>query len=205
MTLVQETVNGRALIHAMKFHSFFSEQMYSHVNEWSRFNYFSATIMNAGTHFVNILAFFISVSAASVVLFNRDDFQNPAMVGVALGYSFLLPYFLGLFALMIQMLLTAATSLERILQYQSDEVPQAPAWHLKRDKELERKDWPSLLAHRRSSVCVERNQQKQDPAEAERRLASERKRNRRAVEEINSQAAATRSSASGFDSARVQS
>ena len=143
MTLVQETVNGRALIHAMKFHSFFSEQMYSHVNEWSRFNYFSATIMNAGTHFVNILAFFISVSAASVVLFNRDDFQNPAMVGVALGYSFLLPYFLGLFALMIQMLLTAATSLERILQYQSDEVPQAPAWHLKRDKELERKDWPS--------------------------------------------------------------
>ena len=154
LTLVQETVNGRALIHAMGFHLFFSEQMYLRVNQWSRFNYFSATIMNAGTHIVNIIAFFISVSAASVVLFNKDQFQNPALVGVALGYSFLLPYFLSLFALMIQIFLTSATSLERILQFQSDEVPQAPPWHFETDKDLGGGKWPSEGDIRFEKMCL---------------------------------------------------
>mgnify|MGYP003335056902 CR=1 FL=1 len=75
-------------------------------------------------------------SSACVVLFNRQQFQNPAMVGVALGYSFLLPYFLGLFSMMCQMFLVSVTSLERILQYQSKEVPSDPAWHLPGDEKL---------------------------------------------------------------------
>ena len=142
MTLVQETVNSRALIHAMGFEDYFSNRMYGLMDQWSRYNYFSCSVINAGYTFVNTLAFLISVSSACVVLFNRQQFQNPAMVGVALGYSFLLPYFLGLFSMMCQMFLVSVTSLERILQYQSKEVPSDPAWHLPGDEKLAKDKWP---------------------------------------------------------------
>jgi ATP-binding cassette, subfamily C (CFTR/MRP), member 1 len=143
MTLVQETVNSKSLIHAMGFEAYFSNRMYSLMDEWTRFNYFSCSVINAGYTLVNFLAFVISVSSASIVLFNRETFQNPAMVGVALGYSFLLPYFLGLFSMLCQMGLVSATSLERVLQYQSDEVPCDPAWYLPGDEDLEKMQWPT--------------------------------------------------------------
>jgi ABC-type multidrug transport system fused ATPase/permease subunit len=140
MTLVQETVNGRALIHAMEFNDYFQARMCHNMNEWTRFNFFSSTIANAGYFFVSFIGFVVSMSTASVVVATKENFERPATIGVALGYSFLLPYFLGLFSSMIQMLLTALTSLERVLEYRK--VVQDPPWHLDSDESLTAQGWP---------------------------------------------------------------
>eukprot|EP00948_MAST-09A_sp_MAST-9A-sp1_P003381 g3381.t1 len=142
LTLVQESVNGRETIKAMQLEEYFKNKMYKYIDEWNRYNYLSATVVNAGYLYCNVLAFFISVSSASVVLFNRDSFQNPAMIGVALGYSFLLPYFFGILSLIWSLGMQSLTSLERVLEYQGPSVPQDPDWYKEEDKLLEKVSWP---------------------------------------------------------------
>ena len=118
----------------MEFNDYFQARMCLNMNEWTRFNFFSSTIANAGYFFVSFIGFVVSMCTASVVVATKENFERPATIGVALGYSFLLPYFLGLFSSMIQMLLTALTSLERVLEYRK--VAQDPPWHLDSDESL---------------------------------------------------------------------
>jgi ABC-type multidrug transport system fused ATPase/permease subunit len=134
ITVLAETITGRALIHAMSFESYFEEKERRAVDEWNRHSHFGNTAVQWGTYISNIVAFVFSVSAAVIVYAQRERFPNVAVIGVALNYSFVLPYFLGLYSIMMMMLFNGVTSVERVLDYiTSSELPQERPWSLPND------------------------------------------------------------------------
>ena len=80
--------------------------------------------------YFGLLAFIISVSSASVVLFNRQTFKNPAMIGIArIQFSAAVLSWLFFHALsngIGQCYVAGASSAVR-----SKEVPTEPAWYLR--------------------------------------------------------------------------
>ena len=96
-------------------------------------------MVNFGYIMTNVIAFFVSISTAVIIVAQRERFSNPSLVGVALGYSFLLPYFMGLFSMMITMYAMGLTCLERLLEYHPDAAPSVrlpceAAWVTEEDK-----------------------------------------------------------------------
>ena len=94
MTTIGETVNGRALMHAMKFEQFFFNRQESFTNHWMKFNYFSSITLLWGAFMTNNIACIFSIASVLIVWDSRKDFDDIAMIGVALNYGFLMPYFL---------------------------------------------------------------------------------------------------------------
>jgi len=83
----------------------------------------------------------ISSSAAFIILLVGS--ANPAELGLALTYAFMLPYFLQLWAQLAGMLKLGMTSLERLLQCMGDDLPQEPPWQSATDASLVGRGWPS--------------------------------------------------------------
>jgi len=117
MTLVQESVNGRAVICGMHLEPFFEQKFHAVLDSYLELHCFSLTVMHAGFLIVSFLAYAISISAAAFVIIHREDYaKNPAMIGVVLGYSFILPYFFAIYVLMCGAILMLLTSLERVME-----------------------------------------------------------------------------------------
>ena len=74
ITVMAESITGRALIHAMSFETFFEEKERRAVDEWNRHSHFGNTAVQWGTYISNIVAFVFSVSSAVVVYMQRDRF-----------------------------------------------------------------------------------------------------------------------------------
>ena len=104
-----------------------------YLDDWNRFNYFSCCILQWGTLLANLIAFAFSMAAAWLVFALRDSFADVAIIGVVLNYAFLLPYFLGIFAMFCMFLANGATSVERVLEYATSALPQEPPWELPSD------------------------------------------------------------------------
>lgn len=132
MTTIAETVSGRSVIQCMGFEQYFHARQCANLDAFNRFNFFSASVVYWGMLLTNVIAFVCSSAAAAIVFAQRDSFEV-SLVGVALNYSFLLPYFLGLFSLQTMILSNGATSLERVLEYSSATIPQEPPWTLPED------------------------------------------------------------------------
>eukprot|EP00746_Dinoflagellata_sp_MGD_P009749 gnl/MRDRNA2_/MRDRNA2_119928_c0_seq1.p1 gnl/MRDRNA2_/MRDRNA2_119928_c0~~gnl/MRDRNA2_/MRDRNA2_119928_c0_seq1.p1 ORF type:complete len:493 (-),score=83.94 gnl/MRDRNA2_/MRDRNA2_119928_c0_seq1:253-1680(-) len=117
--------------------SFFEDRHKTYINEWSRQNYNS----NALLTFTRISSVLIStsISAASGAWVLFSDTVAAAQAGIALTYSFLIPYFFGMGCQVAMMLKTLLTSLERLLEY--IDLPQEPAWNKLTDPKPE--DWPN--------------------------------------------------------------
>jgi len=139
ITNLSETVHARDMIRSMKLGGFFSERHYTHTDTYVSFIYMSHSFVNMSTMFSGILSFVLSSSAAVVVVVKREEY-SAALVGLALTYSFLVPYFLSILSVVLPMGFAALTSLERILEY--SDLPQEPLWHTSIDDTLV--EWPSL-------------------------------------------------------------
>merc|ERR1711871_122487 len=140
LTTIGETTNPRSLVHCIKLGALFRARQYSFIDEWNARNYFSCIVVQWGVLLTNTIAFFMAV-VASVLVFAQLGSFAPEMIGVALNYLFLLPYFLSIFAVIIMLFANAITSLERLLEYRSDSLPRDPEWHLPKDPILSQ--WPT--------------------------------------------------------------
>ncbi|CAD7924784.1 unnamed protein product [Amoebophrya sp. A120] len=130
MTMLEESGNtGREVIHSMQLQKFFQTRMAEFLSEYLRYRYFAETVTHAGFLWASLAAYAISIAAAILMLSLRNDFE-PGEVGIALSYSFVLPYFFSLLVLIICYTLNMMVSLERVLELQDKEfVPQDPPWY----------------------------------------------------------------------------
>jgi len=135
-----EIGEGRLLIRVMGFQSEYCQKFDSALNHLNRMNFLSTSLLNSCAFGSYVLALCISSGTAFFIL--RHGNVSPSSLGLALTYSFLLPYFLQMYALLISMFTMAITSLERLLQCASDEVPQEPDWEVPDDRPLIAADWP---------------------------------------------------------------
>ena len=132
---------GRDLIRVMGLLPMYAQKFEGHIDQLNTFNFVSSSLLNAGVLMAYVTAFFISTSTASLMVLVGGI---PASeMGLALTYCFLLPYFLQIYAAIVIMLITAFTSLERLLECSSAEIPQEPDWHVKSDKHLSEIGWPA--------------------------------------------------------------
>jgi len=138
MSNFADTMRGRTVIAAHSAHSHFHARHYAAITDYSRFNFASCTIINWGRLVSNGISFTISTATAVVIMVKRRDYE-PTHAALAITYSFLFPYFLALTSFLISMVLTGATSLERLLQF--SHLPQEPEWHQEQDPNQE--SWPS--------------------------------------------------------------
>merc|ERR1711871_425980 len=130
LTVVTETVGARDLTRVLKCDAFFSERAWAALDAYDRFNHFSLSILNWGSFQTCFISFAVSILAALLVVLQRGSgrFAIPSQVGLALSYSFLLPYFLQVLAMIMSLFTSGLTSLERLLQYKGPQVPQEPEW-----------------------------------------------------------------------------
>ncbi|GBG27380.1 ABC transporter, putative [Hondaea fermentalgiana] len=135
LTNISETIDARELIRCMQLENFFKLRHYSHVDRYTTNLYFSYTLVNFSTLVSGIVSFMLSLGAAMVVMLRREKY-DPALVGLAVSYSLLLPYFLAILSNALPIGFAALTSLERIVELKSDQVSQEPAWYLEADMEL---------------------------------------------------------------------
>lgn len=143
LTTMAEAVNGRLIIRVMGFEDYFLSRQIEHVDAWNRFNYFACSTVVFQSIVTSTLGFFFSMSAAGMIYINIRyfSFDDIALIGVALNYVFILPYFLGIYSSFVMSITYAFTSMERIAEYASDDFPQEPAWSLPNDPSP--RDWPS--------------------------------------------------------------
>lgn len=135
VTNISEAVDARDLIRCMNLGSFFVTRHYSHVDRYTSDIYFSNSLLNFCTLAAGLVSFVLSTSAAFTVVFRRASY-DPALVGLALTYSFLVPYFLSILSIVFPIGFAALTSLERILECKKDDMAQEPDWYKDIDKTL---------------------------------------------------------------------
>ena len=136
LTVFVEANGCRLLARSMELERFFGAKQAAAVDEFNRHNYFAAATMSFAMMTAQIISFAVSTLTAAVILARRSSFA-PADAGLALTYSFLIPYFMGFFSFQISTIKSSLASLERLLQYKSDAlVPQEAAWSLPTDAAL---------------------------------------------------------------------
>lgn len=140
ITTLAETITGRSLIHAMDFENYFIQKEMLNTEIFLRFTHFSNSSVQAGVMLTNLIAFVFSLAAAILVYIQRNRFSDIALIGVALNYSFVLPYFLGLYSILTMLLFNGVTSVERVLDFITGNIPQEKDWILPNDPL--RKDYP---------------------------------------------------------------
>jgi ABC-type multidrug transport system fused ATPase/permease subunit len=129
-----EVISGRCLIASFDAGSFFFDRGQGYVDFYNRFLMFSHSCLNWTQMCANAISFFISIGVTLIVLGDTTSGRyDPALVGLALTYSFLLPYFLSIFAVIISSAFTTFTSLERVYEYKSNSISQEAAWDLPGD------------------------------------------------------------------------
>jgi uncharacterized membrane protein len=112
---------------------YFIQKEQENMQVYLRFTHFSNSSVQAGVMLTNAIAFVFSVAAAVLVYIQRDRFDNIALIGVALNYSFVLPYFLGLYSILTMLLFNGVTSVERVLDFITGDLPQERTWVLPND------------------------------------------------------------------------
>ncbi|CAD7967646.1 unnamed protein product [Amoebophrya sp. A25] len=124
----------------MHLQKFFQTRMAELLAEFLRYRYFTETVTHAGFLWASLAAYAISIAAAIVMLrllkikiLGVQILDGPsAPIGLALSYSFILPYFFSLLILLACYTVNMMVSLERVLELQNAEfVPQDPPWYTK--------------------------------------------------------------------------
>jgi len=153
LTGLAEVTEGQALITVMGLQSFFVRRDCRAVDYFIRYNFFSCSLVCWGNLVALGISSIISVCTAAVLL--RSPLEvKPSYTGLALTYSFLLPYFMSMFSVISSIGLTNLTSLERILEYRSNTVPQEAEAELEGDEALRAKGWPQRGAISMQSVSL---------------------------------------------------
>ena len=128
LSTVAECVNGRTLLRVTGEQGLMRRRFARNVDEYGRHNFLSGAFINWGS----LVSYFISATVSSTtvafILINRKSY-TAAYVGLALTYSFLVPYFLLHYSFIAMMLKMALTSLERVVAYKGAAVPQELEWY----------------------------------------------------------------------------
>eukprot|EP01060_Flectonema_neradi_P004870 TRINITY_DN13201_c0_g1_i1.p1 TRINITY_DN13201_c0_g1~~TRINITY_DN13201_c0_g1_i1.p1 ORF type:complete len:1324 (+),score=235.45 TRINITY_DN13201_c0_g1_i1:56-4027(+) len=132
---------GRDLIRCMGLLPAYARKFESHIDKVNTYNFVSSALLNAGVLMAYVTAFVISTSTATLMVVVGG--VPASEMGLALTYCFMLPYFLQIYSAIVIMLITAFTSLERLLECSSEDIPQEPEWHTTVDTELCKNGWPS--------------------------------------------------------------
>ena len=80
MTTIGETVNGRALIHAMGLEDYYFDKQSRNVDTWNRYNHFSATALAWGMYTTSIISVFFATFAIVFVYMDRDSYKDVAFM-----------------------------------------------------------------------------------------------------------------------------
>jgi ABC-type multidrug transport system fused ATPase/permease subunit len=133
MTNISETAGGRAVLHAMGLGPFFCGRQVRNIERWCRFSHFSGSSIQWGVWVSSVIGFLLSIAACLVIFLRRSSFADPAVVGVALNYCTIMPYFLSILSIILMLLSNGATCVERVLEYAGEDLPQEPAWFVEGD------------------------------------------------------------------------
>jgi len=106
---------GRPLVRAMALGDSSWRTFAAAVDEMNRFNFLASAVISWQTLWSYAIAFLISTLSSVWVLWGPVETPS-AQVGLALMYTFLLPYFLLYFAFCASVLKISGTSLERLLE-----------------------------------------------------------------------------------------
>jgi ABC-type multidrug transport system fused ATPase/permease subunit len=102
LSTITECINGRTQLRVMAESEFMSHRFNSHVDEFSRQNFFSGSVINWGMFISYVVSSIVSALTAIFIFMNKDEY-SAAFVGLALTYSFLVPYFLLHYSFIISM------------------------------------------------------------------------------------------------------
>lgn len=144
--------HGKLLVRAMGFGGRYCARFDAALDAFNERHYIASALLNTAAGVSYLLAMCISAGTSFFLL--RHWSTTPAKLGLALTYSFLLPYFLQVFAMIMMMFTVAITSLERLLQCQGEGVPQEPAWELPSDVALLARGWPGAGGVRFEDVSL---------------------------------------------------
>eukprot|EP00939_MAST-03C_sp_MAST-3C-sp1_P000360 g360.t1 len=129
LTITSDAAAGRAVVRSLGAAStiFFDSKFRKAVDQWNEHSYVALSITTWAQVVSYLLSFCISVSTAVFIVVRKDSY-NGSTAALAMTYAFLIPYFLLHMVFIIGQLNIALTSLERLLRYAGDGVPQEPAW-----------------------------------------------------------------------------
>lgn len=151
LTNLAEIAQGRSVIQSnlSAGERFFLNRHHECVNEYNKFALLSSSIVNLGTMITGLIAFVVAAGAAFLVVFQRDTL-NPSIIGLALVYSQTQPYLLQILSVVVPIGLSCLTSLERVLEFCSDQIPREAEW----ESEFADREWPRTGTLEFDSVCL---------------------------------------------------
>eukprot|EP01065_Artemidia_motanka_P009171 TRINITY_DN14686_c0_g1_i1.p1 TRINITY_DN14686_c0_g1~~TRINITY_DN14686_c0_g1_i1.p1 ORF type:complete len:1358 (+),score=454.93 TRINITY_DN14686_c0_g1_i1:61-4134(+) len=144
--------HAKLLVRVMDFGGVYEDKFDTCLERLNFLNFTTNALLNAGSCFSYLIGMCISAATSFFILGFQDT--SASQLGLALSYSFLLPYYLQFLAQFISMLKVGIGSLERLLQCQDDSVPQEPDWTLSGDGDLTDGGWPKDGAVRFEDVSL---------------------------------------------------
>ncbi|KAH9260151.1 hypothetical protein BASA81_001926 [Batrachochytrium salamandrivorans] len=151
LTNLAEIAQGRSVIQSNLSvgECFFLERHHECVNEYNKFALLSSSIVNLGTMITGLISFIVAAGAAFLVIFQRET-VNPSIIGLALVYSQTQPYLLQILSVVVPIGLSCLTSLERVLEFCSDQIPREAEW----ESALPNCEWPQTGRLEFDNVCL---------------------------------------------------
>ena len=127
ITNIAESFRGRDVTKCLGVGEWLQDRQFAYAGDWARFEYASGCLVSFGMLASYGVSFFLSISSSAfVILMQRSTDASlklsPAMAALAIGYSFLMPYYLCMMAGIAMRLRMFMCSLERLLTVQ--ELPQ---------------------------------------------------------------------------------
>lgn len=142
LTNVAEVIHARTLIRVMGYDDFFHRRHCGFADEFIRLNHLSSTVQNWSMLCGSLISSLITALTAVIVLAEAHRYE-PTLAGLALTYSYLLPYFMMQYTSILGTVKVCLTALERLLEYRGEAVPQEAPWELLGDAGIGANKWPS--------------------------------------------------------------
>ncbi|CAE8587300.1 unnamed protein product [Polarella glacialis] len=144
LTLMQEASASRMLLRVMEQDAWLHERLEVHLDVYNNASYISHSLLT----FLRFQGSMIGICSSTIALFLLWGMPSlvdsapggQASIGLALTYSFVIPYFISYVSMFASFARMFFTSLERLLELKSERIPQELPWHLAHDPEV---NWPS--------------------------------------------------------------
>mmetsp|Transcript_54929 Transcript_54929/g.101662 ORF Transcript_54929/g.101662 Transcript_54929/m.101662 type:complete len:1252 (-) Transcript_54929:169-3924(-) len=130
---------GQTVIRCMKLGNYYSREFDMLMDAQNALLFTSTSLVMWG----NLASYLIAavIATVTVLLMLNTGSYDSSELGLALSYSFVLPFFLQLTGVMLSLFWMSLTALERLLECRSEAVPQEPPGHAAGDDKLTA-GWP---------------------------------------------------------------
>jgi ABC-type multidrug transport system fused ATPase/permease subunit len=138
---VTEAVRGRLVGRTLGCDLFFVQRHLTACQHFLQASYTAQSLMQFNAVMTQIIAITVSSAVSVFVLLNPDT--DPKLAGIALTYSFLLPYFLSLASDMFMMFFSVLPALERVFEFlPNGDIPSEAPRTRSGDAALVARGWP---------------------------------------------------------------